>query len=773
MNLSLTVLGIVQGVGFRPFAAGLAEELGLSGFVRNQGGVVRILLSGSPAQIDEYCRRLQTDCPPEGHIDRLLKEERPDSAPEADFVILPSEGEDPNPPLLPPDIGVCDKCLAELENPADRRRRYPFISCVDCGPRYSILRSIPYDRDTITMDIYKMCPACESEYRGRGRRRHAQTISCRDCGPELILTTPVARELRADAAFDEAVALLSAGRILALKAIGGYQLACLPENKEAVDRLRDIKNRDRKPFAVMFPDIDSLRKVCSVSDAEKDLLLSPAKPIVLLSPVGQPFPYQVSCDSRLLGAFLPNTGLHHMLTRELGPLIMTSANLAGQPIVFRDAEASELLRPRDGSDNDNDNGNGTGGLFVDGVLRHTREILTPLDDSVVRVHGGRTNVIRRARGYVPQPVRLGVRVMEPVLATGGDLKSVFCLLREQNAYLSSSFGDLESREAEENIRAEMRRMTEIFGHPARIAADLHPRYFSGEIAREVAESFGISPERITYWQHHHAHAASVMAEHRLAASIGISFDGTGYGPDGAIWGGEFLICRGAEYERKGHLGYVRMAGGDETARRADSSAFFYLAAAGIPYPTDDAELLAAAIGVPGLFRESGSVGRLFDAIGAVLHLSGVNHFEGETAILTENAAARALAAGKTPYPLSFPWTKTPDGIILDAVTAVAAVDRAVRLGADIDALSLGFHLALADSSAQIAGAIRDETGVSDVTLSGGVFANEILTDRLTERLLADGFAVYTNKSVPGNDGGLALGQAYLTALAEGRNELCV
>ena len=362
---------------------------------------------------------------------------------------------------------------------------------------------------------------------------------------------------------------------------------------------------------------------------------------------------------------------------------------------------------------------------------------------------------------------------EPVLATGGDLKSVFCLLREQNAYLSSSFGDLESREAEENIRAEMRRMTEIFGRPARIAADLHPRYFSGEIAREVAENFGISPERITYWQHHHAHAASVMAEHRLAASIGISFDGTGYGPDGAIWGGEFLLCRGAEYERKGHLGYVRMAGGDETARRADSSAFFYLAAAGIPYPTDDAELLAAAIGVPGLFRESGSVGRLFDAIGAVLHLSGVNHFEGETAILTENAAARALAAGKTPYPLSFPWTKTPDGIILDAVTAVAAVDRAVRLGADIDALSLGFHLALADSSAQIAGAIRDETGVSDVTLSGGVFANEILTDRLTERLLADGFAVYTNKSVPGNDGGLALGQAYLTALAEGRNELCV
>lgn len=743
MTRLITVLGVVQGVGYRPFVARLAEELGVRGTVKNSGGIVEIAAEAEPEAMERFLHGLRHRAPHGAQVARLLVAESRDLKFDG-FKIIESERQNEETPLFPPDLPICEDCMRELYSPDDRRYGYPFISCVACGPRYSILNRLPYDRCNITMAQFPMCEACETEYTTNTRRRHAQTISCHDCGPQLLFQSGGKRLEKAEA-LKEGIRLLRSGAVLALKGIGGYQFACDPKDGTAVEKLRLLKRRDKKPFAVMFPSLGGIKAVCAVSREEETLLTSSARPIVLLRKTKELFCPAVSGESRFLGAFLPCTGLHQLLTDACGPLVMTSGNLTNEPILTKDGEALSLSSE-----------------YLSGVLYHTREIVTPLDDSVARVVCGAPQLIRRSRGYVPMPLFLEQKAPEPVLAMGGDLKACFCLMSKNRAYLSQHFGDMEEYAVSKTYRANLTRMEQIFHlAPRAVACDRHPGYQTAQLAGAL----GLPVMKI---QHHHAHAASVMAEHGLESCIGVAFDGTGFGTDGKIWGGEFLLCRGAEFTRAGHLRYVSLCGGDQSAKDAALTALCYLAAGGEAVPDSRAALVNAALRAGVNTCESSSMGRLFDAVSAILKIRTQNTYEGECAIALENAAAAAQAAGEAPAPLSMRFEETPEGLLLDQASLVGNVYRAVRGGAAAGAVALGFHLALANAVLAVCRNLREKSGENNVALSGGVFGNLILTEECVRLLRADGFRVYWNREVPCGDGGICLGQAWLCARRTGR-----
>ena len=776
MIFLVTVLGIVQGVGYRPFVARLAQELGVTGTVRNSGGIVYIQAQGDQHSLDLFIKALSQRKPPGAEVTQVLTEPYSADKPSAegsstegplsaessaepvfkDFRIIKSTGSSRYTPLLPADLPVCGTCLKELSDPQNRRFGYSFISCTDCGPRYSIMEAIPYDRDTITMNSFPMCPSCEKEYTGDDRRRHAQTISCHDCGPQLILTL-AELTLHKEAALARSIDIINRGGVLAVKGIGGYQFACRPDLALAVDALRKLKNRGRKPFAVMFPNLESIKRRCTVSPEEEKLLLSAARPIVLLasdrSSVPAPselsdsfsgnFCPEVSGESRFLGAFLPYTALHQQLTDACGPLIMTSANLSDEPIRFRDEDIMKITSP-----------------YLSGVLYNTRRIVTPLDDSIVRAAAGRPQMIRRSRGYVPSPIFTAEKTTRTIFAAGGDLKSSFCLYQNGRAYVSQYFGDMDSYEAQQNYRASVLRMQQLFRlEPDMIACDLHPLYRTSALSAKMAA--GLAENKPVRIQHHHAHAASVMAEHGIDSCIGVIFDGTGYGTDGAVWGGEFLRLQGAGYTREAHLSYVTLCGGDEAARRADLAASCYLAAAGEEIRHKDAAIIKAALLEKSLTQQTSSMGRLFDAVSAVLGIRLENSYEGECAVMLENAAAEAVSAGILPFPLHFPVAHGKDGSTADPIAVLSEIYRAFQAGCDRRALALGFHMAIVEMVVSLCRYIREKSLETRVVLSGGVFANMLLTEKCTAELEENGFAVYLNESVPANDGGISLGQAWI------------
>ncbi len=746
MTAQITVLGIVQGVGYRPFVARLAQQMNITGTVKNSGGIVEITATGEQQAIDDFVRRLKS-YPPEGAsvqqvITTLLPEQQ-----FSGFVIVPSSPTSGETPLIPPDLPMCETCRRELYDKDDRRAQYPFISCVACGPRYSIIEALPYDRENITMRQFEMCDACAQEYRQMGNRRcHAQTISCHDCGPQLILQLPEAAYHREEA-LTRTIALLTDGNVLAVKGIGGYQFACLPDNTQAVERLRLLKHREKKPFAVMFPSIDILKGYCEVTAQEEALLLSSARPIVLLKPKSDSFCNGVSGESRFIGAFLAYTPLHQLLTDACGPLVMTSGNLTTEPIITQDEEMLALRSP-----------------YLAGVLYNLRQIVTPLDDSVARVVCGKEQLVRRSRGYVPLPIMLTQQAKQPVLAMGGDLKAGFCLYQNNRAYLSQYFGDMESFAVSRAYEAGLNHMQNLFGiHPQLIAHDLHPGYLTVQLAKRLALSGNIKTVAI---QHHHAHAASVMAEHDLSSCIGVVFDGTGYGTDGAVWGGEFLLCKGTAYERKAYLHYISLCGGDMAAKNAALAAQCYLYAAGEEYK-DDAFLTvkAALINRVNVSRSS-SMGRLFDAVSAILEIKTENSFEGECAIALENCAAACEEAGLLPFTLQCAITYDEAGITIDQAGLFQTVYKAYLGGADKRALALGFHLAIAKMVLEVCIYLRSQSGENRVALTGGVFANLLLVNDCVQRLEKAGFQVYLNSVVPTNDGGICLGQAWLCAESE-------
>lgn len=825
MKENITVKGAVQGIGYRPFTAFLAEKLHIGGTVQNCGGIVKITAEGTAEALDYFARALREEAPAGAIVlavkrKRVSEETAEDGTVNTVFRIIPS-GQDREDirkelPVFPPDLAMCEDCRREMEDPKDRRYRYPLISCASCGPRFSILKAFPYDRETTVMEDFPMCPSCAAEYR-HGRRRHAQTISCHDCGPQMLFSGPeeiapdtgeAAIEASGESAVQKAETILRGGGILALKGIGGYQLVCSPYNERAVQRLRRMKGREKKPFAVLFPDVESVRRYASLSETETALLTSSARPIVLAERIavqntvlpaktrdkedkenpqsgqsvsvafedGYSFAPSVCSDSRFLGAFLPCVGIQRLLTEDCGPLIVTSANRSGSPIPFRDEDFFGMLTNAD--------------ITPDGVLWHKRRILRPLDDSVVYAEGTSARMIRRSRGYVPLPVFLKEDSRTPViLAMGGDLKASFAVRRNSRVILSQYFGDLSDYAALQNYRDGIREDTKLFAaKPELICCDLHPGYASGRLGREIAGALGIPVQMI---QHHHAHIASVMAEHGLTETVGIAFDGTGCGTDGQLWGGEFLLCRDASFERKGSLAPILLTGGDAASVHADLVADAYRVSIG---ERAENPLVAAALRSGVNTITSTSAGRLFDAVSCLLGIRKDNNYEGACAIALENAAARALerhpgVSSAETEAMSFLTRilgrcsfrrERKDGfrelLQTDLVRALLQAQNDTIDGTSGDGLqnpdnraedlALAFHLVLAVNAAEIAARIAQENGVQNISFSGGVFQNRILSRALGQFVRERGFRVYLNEQVPAGDGGIALGQAYLAGMKE-------
>ncbi|OBG62482.1 carbamoyltransferase HypF [Mycobacterium sp. E3339] len=755
----LTVTGVVQGVGFRPFVHRLATELGLSGFVGNDSGAVFLEVQGERERVHEFGRRLRAEAPPLARIvDVAISELSAGAARQRGFRIVTSRAVPGVATPIPPDIAVCDDCVAELFDPGDRRYRHPFVTCTNCGPRFTIIRELPYDRPATTMSGFGMCARCAAEYHDPADRRfHAQPIACPDCGPSLWFRSAAGRVGGADAALAATQRALAAGAVVAIKGVGGYHLACAAADGTAVAAVRARKARGGKPFAMLVRDLAVARRYAYVDESEAAVLLSPARPIVLLrrrpdAPVAD----GVAPGSPLLGLMLPYSPIHHLLLAPVpgatapapSALVLTSANRSDEPICFTEDDAAQRLP-----------------ALCDAVLDHDRPIHVPCDDSVVRVVDGGELPIRRSRGYAPLPV--GLNVAGPaVLAVGGELKNTFCLTDGPRAYLSGHIGDMASWETLRAFERAVRQLGEIRGEPARLAADLHPGYHTrGWAERRAAD------RPLDLVQHHHAHVVSLLAEHGRIGEpvVGVSFDGTGYGCDQTIWGGEILrLGRDTHrFVRAGHLLPVPLPGGDAAVRNPWRMALSQLWSAGIAWTPDLAPVAAASRDELRFTRsqlETGfgcvpcsSMGRLFDAVASLL---GVRHridYEGQAAIELE---ALAESAGGEAGP-SLTLMVGADGVI-DPAPMVQDLVSALYAGAQPATLALAFHDAVADAVARVVAQAAGTTRL--VGLTGGVFQNVLLLKACRQRLRRAGFEVLTHRTVPPNDGGLALGQAVVSML---------
>lgn len=798
----IMVSGLVQGIGFRPFVAELAETLELAGQVKNLGGIVEIIVSGDKKAVDTFIQRLsgagENGELPGCRIDEFDIEEITHSRNVQDFgwqnmelrnlrsqfhIVESGSGREAK-RFLPVDLPTCDRCVAEMHNPKNRRYRYPFISCTACGPRFSIQKAVPYDRETITMEAFPMCEACEREYTEKGNiRRHAQTIACKDCGPTLsyvqiqdtfVKDGKVVHDFLQisdeQQAISEAVEALLQGRIGAIKDIGGYHFAFLPTNSQAASRLREFKNRDKKPFAVMFLNLKEVQKYCEVSEKEAALLTSSARPIVLLKKK-KDFVPEICGESDRIGALLPCNPLQILLLEETGPLVMTSGNRGGEPIIISEEEMRTHL------------GNG-----IDFMLTHDREILTPLDDSIYQVNeiGNKSVVqlIRRARGLAPEPIRLQRKLSRDTFAAGGDLKAVFALGREELVYLSQYFGDLEDVRCAQSREAGIRHMKELLEiSPEIIVGDLHPSYFSAQNTQKKI-------------QHHHAHVASVIAEHGLEGKVlGVACDGTGFGTDGTIWGSEFLLCEEDKMNRAGHFSSVKLVGGDASAKQADMTLYSYMLEArenGYDVDAFFIDCESACIDEQGNLDEgvkqkfnlqemawkqnintaySSSMGRLFDAAAALLDICHYNSYEGECAIKLEQAGHAGLREVENMSQTEFEVLQKLVGVSCINADGIWQADS-IKLLVDLyhlkqkysnEILAYLFHYAIADAIVEISNKVCDEMETNQIVLSGGSFINRILMSEVISGLEAKGKQVYTNEKVPCGDGGIALGQIYLSS----------
>ncbi|MBI4829636.1 MAG: carbamoyltransferase HypF [Nitrospinae bacterium] len=747
----VTVEGIVQGVGFRPFVHGLASSLDLAGSAHNHARGVDIEVEGAAEAVARFEALLVERAPPLSHITKVNARSIEPRG-ERGFTIRHSDAAGVKTASVAPDADVCPDCLRELFDPADRRHRYPFINCVNCGPRFTIVTGIPYDRPQTTMTDFEMCGACRAEYENPSDRRfHAQPVACPDCGPRLALLDNSFAAMDCADPLREAARLLREGSIVGVKGIGGFHLAVDAANESAVTRLRERKRRDEKPFAVMFRDVERLGKYARFDEREAAMLTSRPKPIVLLparedSPLGG-----VAPRNRLVGAMLPYTPVHHLLFAEGGfdALVMTSANISDDPIVFRDGEAVERLRG-----------------VADYLLTHDRRIHTRADDSIERpmAHGPVT--LRRSRGYAPAPILLD-HEYPATLGVGAELKNTFCLIKGDRAYLSQHIGDLKYDAVYQSYLESIERFLGLMevGAVEAIGHDLHPDYLSGKYAKERGGALiGV--------QHHHAHQASLMAEHHLDGEmLGVVFDGTGYGADGGIWGGEFLVGGRDGFTSGGHTRPVALPGGDKAVKEP------YRIALGVLYELFGDTL--PELPLPwlkaldnnrrALFRTmvrrgvntplSRGAGRLFDAAAALCGLRDVISFEGQAAMELEMAID---SPSDESYPVGVEESDG-NGVEADFRPAFRALVDDVALGATVSHIAVKFHNSVAEAALAAMRALRAKAGLTRVGLSGGVFQNRYLSDRLGEMLSRDGFTVYRHSRVPPNDGGVALGQALVAA----------
>ncbi len=801
-HVHIHVTGIVQGVGMRPFVYRKAMAHDICGWVLNAGDGVHIEAHAPADALDAFVAALSEHAPAAARVEHVetmdLAANGWDAANEQGFRIVASQDQTAHTTLVSPDIATCDDCLRELFDPADRRYHYPFINCTNCGPRFTIIRSLPYDRAATSMDCFPMCPKCAAEYADPlDRRFHAQPDACFDCGPHITwreageaAASPAVGTTRetSDAIIDRCVELLANGGIVAIKGLGGFHLACNASNEQAVAELRRRKRRSNKPLAVMVRDLADAERLCHVNDVERGLLAGSIRPIVLLrrraicesggSPNALALALSVAHDLPELGVMLPYTPLQHLLlaaaeTRGMHALVMTSGNLSEEPIETDDDLAWEHL---------------VAAGIADALLGNDRAILSRYDDSVVRVVDGAVMPVRRARGYAPQPLPLPALDRAPscVLACGPQQKATIALTREgtngeATCFVSQHIGDVENGGTFDAWNAARTRLEDLFDlAPTALACDLHPSYLSSQWAREQTREYNLPLIEV---QHHHAHIASVIAEviaaGRLttdARVLGIAFDGTGAGTDGTIWGGEFLVASLGGFERVAHLRTWALPGGAASVRDARRNAFALLSELGLLEHPGAARLLDSldeqARSVTATMIERGinsprtsSMGRLFDAAAAVLGICGQATYEGEPAIELEAAAWRALDNEIAHFPddnagyfASGPsWLDGP--YVLDQKALFEALLGGIEAGAPADRLALDFHVAVARSSARIASEICAREGIDTVALSGGVFMNRLLLQLLTRELKSMGLTVLVPHSVPVNDGCIAYGQA--------------
>jgi hydrogenase maturation protein HypF len=755
-----TVRGVVQGVGFRPFVWTIAHRHALGGRVRNTSGAVVIEVEGAGVRLDAFGRDLVALAPPLSRIDEVTTTALAPRG-ERDFVIVESRGIDGEYQPIAPDAATCDDCVRELFDPADRRYRYPFINCTNCGPRFTIIEDVPYDRASTTMRHFAMCSRCAAEYSDPSNRRfHAQPNACADCGPRAWLVDRDGSEQAGDGII-AAAAALRAGAVVAVKGLGGFQLAVLAADDNAVRTLRARKRRPDKPFAVMARDLDAVRRFALVDDIEARAMAASARPIVLLRRArgkpGAAIAESVAPGLDEIGVMLPCTPLHHVLLDLVGaPLVMTSGNVNDEPIAAANEEARHRLR-----------------LVADVFLVHDRDICARYDDSVVRVVDGEVRMVRRARGYCPLPVAVDTEAGSPqVLALGAHLKNTFCILRDGRAFVGPHIGDLDHPQSLAHQGEALTTYLRLFRSvPTTVAADRHPDYASTRLAERWWQD-GASAVRV---QHHHAHIASVMAEHGLRGPvIGVAFDGTGYGEDGTIWGGEILLCDETDSVRAGHLAPVVQPGGDRCAREGWRMAVAYLHALGL----DDGHVpawwgaggdvpderrwrlvgrVAAARGAAAA-PVTTSAGRLFDAVASLLGVAHHSSFEASAAMRLEALARTAIGAAD---PIAVTHGGRP--LVLDSTGLVAALVERRRAGRGAAELAAVFHESLAAGVAAACATVAEASAVTRVALSGGVFQNTLLLQRTSALLRQHSLEVYVNRDVPANDGGVSLGQAFVAA----------
>lgn len=833
----IIVVGIVQGIGFRPLVYHIAQKHGVWGTVRNLGGQAEIIVQGSYECVEAFICDLRMNNNRDYEIVKMDIQEI--ELQEFDSFKIIESGSNSDIAIIPPDLPTCPKCTEELFNSNDRRHKNPFISCMVCGPRYTVFESLPYDRHNTTMVDFEMCPECLSEYTSpESRRFHAQTISCDACGPYLIFEELTGEEeiivkdidkteiceveisekevfwakktgedisendisekeisgenigkagirgesisekdinkaeiseqdisnntadiipnvvidksysdnsLSNEVALNKAIAILDSGGIIAIKGIGGYHFACSPFNETTVENLRKLKGREQKPFAIMFESIDNIREYCIVSEKEEEVLKSKAMPIVLLATKDNKIAFSTGKGSLYCGAFLPYTPLQILLIKSCGPLIMTSGNISDRPIIREDREMLSIKSE-----------------YLAGVLYNTRRIMRSVDDSVVKVIDSKvTQIIRRSRGYVPYPIFLSDKYGDKqVFAAGSDMKAAFCLYKKGNAVLSQYFGDLEEKTILDEYTNGVKDLSSLLKvSPNIVVCDMHPNYYSTRYSNSLKLP-------TIYVQHHHAHIASVMAEHELSEQvIGVAFDGTGYGTDGCVWGGEFLLCEGAEFKRAAHLQYASLIGGDQSTKDARKSATCFLINAGLEeYIKDErSTIIKAALKNKVNTVLSSSMGRLFDAVASILDIGHENRYEGECSIKLEKEATLAHRAGEEAAKLAFEVTCENDTIEIGTKALLKEICSLKNIRSK-GALALGFHYAVSELILEVCEILRERTSVNTVALSGGVFQNTLLMEKTLGLLKKRAFRVYYNVAVPPNDGGISLGQTLIGLL---------
>ena len=755
---SISVRGIVQGVGFRPFVYGLAVKHNLKGWVYNTSEDVRIEVEGAAEAIKQFVQDLETKAPPLAHIENVTIKYRPPHG-YKNFKIRHSQAQKGKYQLISPDIATCQACLGELLNPEDRRYCYAFTNCTNCGPRFTIIEDMPYDRPKTTMRYFQMCPQCKAEYDNPlDRRFHAQPNACPKCGPQVQLVDNQGNRVMESNPIAVASQILKEGKIVAIKGLGGFLLACDATNDNVVKMLRQRKKRSSKPFAIMVSTIDEAKRHCYVSPEEENLLTSPQSPIVLMrwredSSVSR----EVAPNLRFLGIMLPYTPLHHILLRDTGlPLVMTSGNLSEEPITKDNDEALRRLSE-----------------IADYFLVHNRDIYSRYDDSVAIVERGTSQLIRRARSYAPYPIRLPFEARQ-VLGCGAEEKNTFCLTKDNYAFLSQHIGDMENMETLEHFDSTISLYKRLFYiEPEIITHDLHPDYLATKYAKELGDS-GI---KLIPVQHHHAHIASCMADNGLESPvIGVAFDGTGMGADGNIWGGEFIVGDYCSFNRAGHLEYLPLPGGTAAIKRPYRTAIGYILTLlgentlshDLPVMTevDDMEIEIIKRQIERKINSplSSSIGRLFDAISALLGIRREIDYEGQAAVELEMAAYEEdYAHTQESYPYHI---VEGEGIrILRLRDLLSAVIEDVHQGISKGRISVKFHNTIAQMINEMCHLIASETGITQVALSGGVFQNRLLLRKTVELLESSGLRIFTHRLVPCNDGSISLGQAVIANFA--------